>query len=310
MDKQRQIPGQVTVTVVIPFFNAGRFIAETIESVLAQTYTDWELLLVDDGSSDNSTAIAKKYAQAQPQKVFFIEHAGHANRGVCVTRNLGTHHARGRYVAFLDADDVWYPHKLSDQVKIMEQNPQAGMVCGAYLNWRNWDVNNQNQDKDEIRPTGAPQNSITMPPKLSEYLYPLGEGMSPNPSDLLIKKEVLKKTGGFEEDFTQEYQLFEDQGFLTKIYLSTPVYVSDKTWTKYRRHADQCMTVSRKAGNFDRIRKFYFNWLKKYLIQQGYRGTVIWALAQKELFPYEHPVLYKWQQKAEKTIKNIKLQLK
>ena len=82
-----EIKGLVSVT--IPFYNAQRFLRETVESVLAQTYADWELLLVDDGSTDGSSGIAQSFAATFPGKIFYLEHPGHRNLGVNAARNLG-----------------------------------------------------------------------------------------------------------------------------------------------------------------------------------------------------------------------------
>src|SRR5215475_5728613 len=98
---------QPLVSVVIIFLNAECFIQEAIESVFAQAYPAWELLLVDDGSSDASTTIAQRYAEQHRHQVRCLEHPGHANRGMSASRNLGIRNARGPYIAFLDADDVW-----------------------------------------------------------------------------------------------------------------------------------------------------------------------------------------------------------
>src|SRR5215470_3934185 len=102
------------VSVVTIFLNAERFIEGALESVFAQTYESWELLLVDDGSTDGSTAIARRFADRNPERVRYIEHAGHVNRGMSASRNAGACAARGIYVAFLDADDVWLSHKLEE----------------------------------------------------------------------------------------------------------------------------------------------------------------------------------------------------
>src|SRR5215212_3944019 len=116
------------VTAIIIFFNEERFIREAIESVFAQTYDNWELLLVDDGSTDGSTQIALDYAHQYRAKVRYLEHPGHQNRGMSAARNLGISYARGQYVAFLDADDVWMPHKLHQQVEILDSHPEAAML--------------------------------------------------------------------------------------------------------------------------------------------------------------------------------------
>jgi glycosyltransferase involved in cell wall biosynthesis len=92
------------VSCVINFFNAEKFFQEAIESILAQTYNNGELLLVDDGSTDGSTAIAQKYAQNYPDKIFYLEHEHHQNKGTSAARNLGMKKAQGKYIAFLHAN--------------------------------------------------------------------------------------------------------------------------------------------------------------------------------------------------------------
>src|SRR3712207_4093497 len=119
-----------SVSVITIFLDEERFIEEAIESVLAQRYDNWELLLVDDGSTDGSTQIALRYAERYPEKVRYLEHPGHENRGRSATRNVGTSYARGEHIGFLDADDVWLPHKLQQQVEILNSHPEAGMVYG------------------------------------------------------------------------------------------------------------------------------------------------------------------------------------
>src|ERR1700712_5663869 len=121
------------VTAIIIFLNGEKFIAEAIESVLAQSYTDWELMLCDDGSTDGATAIAKQYAEKFPGKIRYLEHPGHENRGMSASRMLGGRNSTGEFVTWLDADDVWTPNKLQRQVEILDANPQAAMVYGPLL---------------------------------------------------------------------------------------------------------------------------------------------------------------------------------
>ena len=110
------------VSVIIPFYNTPeQFIREAIESVFAQTFGHWELFLVDDGSTGECTEIAKNHADDYPERVTYFKHPGHQNRGASVTRNLGIEHAKGEYLAFLDADDVWFPQKLEQQ-SILQSN--------------------------------------------------------------------------------------------------------------------------------------------------------------------------------------------
>src|SRR5262245_51206234 len=126
------------VSAIIIFFNAEKYFQEAIESVFAQTYAHWDLLLVDDGSTDGSTEIAVRYANRHPGKVRYMEHAGHQNRGMSATRNLGFRAARGEFVALLDADDVWLPSKLEQQVAVLTEHPAAGMIYAPTQYWYSW----------------------------------------------------------------------------------------------------------------------------------------------------------------------------
>jgi glycosyltransferase involved in cell wall biosynthesis len=105
--------------------NGEKFLEEAVDSVLAQSYPDWELLLVDDGSNDTSAHIAHPYVGRFPDKVRYLNHDNHHNRSASASRNLGNNSAKGELIAFLDADDVWLPHKLERQVEIMRKHPDA-----------------------------------------------------------------------------------------------------------------------------------------------------------------------------------------
>ena len=126
------------VSGIIIFRNTQKFIEEAIQSVFAQTYDNWELLLVDDGSTDGSKEIAQRYANKYPEKVRYLEQENQQNLGVSAARNLGIVRAKGEYIAFLDADAVWLPHKLQQQIAILESIPQAAMLYGRTLRWYSW----------------------------------------------------------------------------------------------------------------------------------------------------------------------------
>jgi glycosyltransferase involved in cell wall biosynthesis len=121
--------GLPTVSVVIPTYNALKFLPQTIASVMAQTFQDFELLLIDDGSSDGTADWVAHYNQSTDgHKIqFFQQQRG----GVSAARNLGIQNAQGEFVAFLDADDLWVPTKLSQQVNYLNQHPRVGLVHGA-----------------------------------------------------------------------------------------------------------------------------------------------------------------------------------
>ena len=111
-----------TVSIITPAYNAERFISQTIESVLQQTYPHWEMIIVDDASQDNTVAIVQSYAQ-QDNRIKLIELA--TNSGSAVARNTAMEHATGQYLAFLDSDDLWLENKLAEQLRFMQEKDIA-----------------------------------------------------------------------------------------------------------------------------------------------------------------------------------------
>ena len=105
------------VSIITPTYNCGRFIAETIESVLAQTYRNWEMIIVDDCSTDDTSEVVGRYSDSRIRY-----HCLDRNSGASVARNTALKMARGRWIAFLDSDDLWLPDKLERQIKFMEEN--------------------------------------------------------------------------------------------------------------------------------------------------------------------------------------------
>ena len=118
------------ISIVTPVYNAAAFILQTIEMVQKQEYTDWELILVDDGSKDNSCEVIEQYVEENPDERIRLIKKG-KNEGAALTRNRGIREAKGRYIAFLDADDVWMPRKLRVQMEFMKKT-DAGFVFSAY----------------------------------------------------------------------------------------------------------------------------------------------------------------------------------
>src|SRR6266581_8052561 len=186
------------VSVIVIFFNAEDFIQEAIESVFAQTYEHWELLLVDDGSTDKSRSIAERCAEQYPDKVRCLEHEGRQNRGMSASRNLGIAHAKGEYIAFLDADDVWLPNKLEHQVAILESQPAAAMVFGPTQWWYSWSGNAHDRQRDYIHDLGVQPNTLHQPPALLTRFLRVPE-MSPCTCSALIRRKIVDQLGGFEE---------------------------------------------------------------------------------------------------------------
>ena len=113
------------VSVIVPAYNAAVYLPYAIDSVLAQTYLDWEIVIVDDGSTDHTRAVVDSY---RPQLHDKLQYIHQPNRGVSAARNNGIRAARGEFIALLDADDVWLPHHLERGVQAMDADPAAGLV--------------------------------------------------------------------------------------------------------------------------------------------------------------------------------------
>lgn len=117
------------VSVIVPVYNAEKFIREAMDSVRAQTYESWELLLVEDGSSDGSVDVITDYITEKLEtRIRLIRQP--ANQGAACARNRGVREAAGRYIAYLDADDLWAPEKLEHEIRFMEENDAAFAFTG------------------------------------------------------------------------------------------------------------------------------------------------------------------------------------
>ncbi|MHB8261599.1 MAG: glycosyltransferase family 2 protein [Bacteroidia bacterium] len=117
------------ISVILPVYNAADYLAEAIESILSQSYQNFELLLINDGSTDNSKNIINSYSDT---RIRYFENDG--NKGPSYTRNLGLIHSKGDYISFLDADDMALPNKLEQQLTFMKQHHEVG-VCGCYAEY-------------------------------------------------------------------------------------------------------------------------------------------------------------------------------
>ena len=274
------------VTAITIFLNAERFFEEAIQSVFDQTYDRWELLLVDDGSTDESTRIARWYADSFPDKVRLLEHAGHENRGMSASRNLGLEHARGEYVAFLDADDVWVPEKLEQQVEILNSHPEAAMVLGATRYWYSWTGNEEDSRRDFVSNLrGIPAEATVTPPTLVSRIL---RNPIVTTTGCLARRQLIQEVGGYEERFRG---MFEDQVLHSKLLLKQPAIVSDKLWYKYRRHPDSCCAVAERNGKHHSERIAFLDWLDAYSSAQGVDSPELRSDIRRERWKSRHPML-------------------
>lgn len=249
------------VSVIIPFLNGSNWLAEAVESVVTQTFPHWELILFDDGSDAEHSLAAKRLCRQHPQKIRYAEHSGHINRGVSITRNEASKLARGKYLAFLDADDIWFPNKLEYQVEMFATHPQVQVVFGAFTVWQSW---LSRANADEIYHLGAPQGYYP-PGTLNKMLYPFFPGTTPAPSGIMIKKQVFERIGRFEPAFSGIYELYEDQAFLAKVFLHNHVFLSEQSHLLYRRRPGSMSSAAGNRQRYHTVRVFYFNWLQQYL---------------------------------------------
>jgi glycosyltransferase involved in cell wall biosynthesis len=176
MNSKEKTP--VVVSVIIPTYNRAQVVSQPIQSVLAQTFRDFEVIVVDDGSNDNTESVVKAFCDP---RVRYIRHE--KNRGGSAARNTGIKAARGAYIAFLDSDDEWLPEKLQSQLDILQELPPSwGGVCTGF--WL-------------IEGTSVVERIPKLPPNLSNWLLahcPLSAG-----STLMVRKEILDEIGYFDE---------------------------------------------------------------------------------------------------------------
>ena len=267
---------QPLVSVIIIFLNAEKFLQEAIDSVFAQSYQNFELLLVDDGSTDGSTKIAKSYIDKYSNQVRYLEHKNHQNCGISATRNLGVRSAEGEYIAFLDADDVWLPQTLEEQLITLESHPDVAMVYGGLQYWYSWTGREKDRRRDFIRYPAISHNTPIQPPKLFPVI--LETGLAPLQSTM-FRKCIFEKIGGYEDAFRG---LYDDQVFFIKLSLNFTVLAVDKYWFLYRQHPQSTCAVGRRENKNYQARKTFLLWIKQYLLQEKITNWLVWLNLQKE----------------------------
>jgi hypothetical protein len=275
------------VSVVVIFRDAERFLDEAIASVVSQTYGDWELLLVDDGSIDGSSSVALHWVEQHPDRVRYLAHRGCSNRGMSASRNLGIRHARGEFLAFLDADDVWLPDKLTAQVALLDAWPDAAMVYGPTQWWYSWTGQPADQGRDFVHPLGIPPETALQPPTLVLQLL-RNESASPCTCSVLVRREIVEHVRGFEESFTG---LYEDQVFCTKICLQFPVVASSACWYRYRQHPNSACAVAMRSGQARAARLRFLEWLASHMSEHRIRDPRVSRALRRELWATKYPAL-------------------
>lgn len=195
---ERMTDTTVRFSVVIPAYNAGLFIDKTLDSVRKQTFTDYEVLVTDDGSTDNTAQVLKEYQQQY--QGFPLKLATQENKGIGGARNNGLLRAKGEYIAFLDADDGWCPEKLERMADYLYCHDQVDV---AY------------HDEIEIRRDGS-QHLLSyseVPTPVYEHLLFKGNRLST--SATVVRRELAQRVGGFSE--SKEFNSAEDYEFWLRL---------------------------------------------------------------------------------------------
>jgi glycosyltransferase involved in cell wall biosynthesis len=276
------------VSIITIFLNEERFICSAIESVLAQSYTHWELLLVDDGSTDRSPEIARDFAARFPDRITCLSHSENDNRGMSAARNLGMRHARGDFIAFLDADDVWFSYTLARQVAAMQAHSEAGLIHGASEYWFSWSGVPDDLYADYVDFAPGPGTGIDQlyaPPDLLVRFLEDPRTL-PGMGSVIARRELVEKIGGFDERFRD---LYEDQVFLAKAALAAPVYVCHEVWARYRQHGGSaCGAADRERERA--LRKVYLRWLAAYLRKHEVKDERVGRLVRQRWSDLRHPL--------------------
>lgn len=253
-EKDKKTMSKPLVSVIIPTFNRGYCLAESIRSVLDQSFTDLELIVVDDGSTDNTQEVVRQFTGIQ---LIQLEE----NRGVSFARNRGIEQAQGNWIAFLDSDDLWEKGKLRSQIQWVEQNPESQAVYTDEIWIRN----------------GVRVNPMNKHQKYSgnifKYCLPL---CIVSPSSVLLRAELLNEVGGFDESMP----VCEDYDLWLRIAKRYPFnFLAKKLIVKRGGHEDQ---LSRKFWGMDRWRVYALEKLLKGKgLDEEQRNAVVEMLIEK-----------------------------
>jgi glycosyltransferase involved in cell wall biosynthesis len=207
------------VSVVIPTYNRAQYLPQAIQSVLAQTFTDYEIVVVDDGSTDNTREVIKPFFGR-------IKYLTQENQGISRTRNRAILESKGRYIAFLDSDDYWTPEKLAEQVKVLDLNPKVGIV------YVRMPIINDKGEQIGLKPAGVSGRNF------QELLELWGDLPT---SSVMVRRECFDKAGLFDPSLPPQ----EDIDMWIRISQFYDLYeIENKVLAYYRRHEDQ-ITVNK-----------------------------------------------------------------
>ena len=284
------------VSVIMIFLNARKYIADAIESVLAQSIQSWELVLVDDGSSDGSREVAAAFAASHAERIRIYEHPGRRNLGTGPSRNLGMHMARGRYLAFLDADDLYEPMRLERAVQPLEADPELGVVINSECYWHSWQPSGSGHNRlarrpDEIVGASAVHDQVIPPPVLIAATMATRGAAMPAVCSITFRRQSIIELGGVPEMFASQY---EDQALIAKLLLNRSAMVIEDCLARYRQHAESLTHQAMESGAYrpgrpHAEREQFIRWLLDYARSLSIDEPVLMnALADELAAPRRH----------------------
>jgi glycosyltransferase involved in cell wall biosynthesis len=248
------------VSVITPFLNAEAFLHESIASVQHQTLGDWELLLIDDGSSDKSSAIATA-AAAGDSRIRLLRRSSELSKGAAAARNIGVQNALGEYIAFLDADDIYEDEALNTYLTAIKGLPVA--VAMVYGSTRWWSPDRPISDWTEHM-KGQAGRTHSPPSLLIRILLQMAD--VPCTCGVLIRRRAIETVGGFDERF----QLYEDQTLWVKLLLQFPAHVLNYCGARYRQHNASTSARAITEGRYHSAaphdaRAGFLEWVQRYI---------------------------------------------
>lgn len=280
------------VTVIMVFHDARRFIDEAVASIRAQTFPGWELLLVDDGSRDGSREIAESLAAVDAARMRVLQHPGRCNLGISASRSLGVSEARGEFLAFLDADDVYLPDRLARHVEQLDRHADVALVQSRVQFWHSWQPGVAGAREDSLEP-GLPMSpgQPIDPPHLLVLLLRSKGYTVPAVCSLTIRTREVRSVGGFEASFRTAY---EDQVLLAKLYAQCRTLVLDEVLARYRQHSASVVHQLEREGTYvpgwpNPAERAFLDWLQRYIDTSARESTALRDALRAARLPYEHP---------------------
>lgn len=245
------------VSIIIPTYNRGGLIGETLDSVLAQTYENWECIIVDDGSTDFTEELLLFYSEKDP-RIKYHHRPKNKERGANVCRNYGFKLSQGEYIQYLDSDDLISQSKIEEQMILLKDNPDA-------LATTRWGVF-QDNERDYFNDLPSYQ-TFTDPECFLSAMF-RSHGYFP-PHAYLIPRTGIEKTGGWNEYLS----INQDGEFMIRIICNCKIFLfSDKSYVLYRLSRKDSVSVINQKNIFD----FYHSWkLIEAFLQIRFKGKII-----------------------------------